>query len=264
MTAYKIADRPLSIFPIKRRIVVPVDASFSQVKQTFEDWSMYETVIRHDYMRHQELASALGKIAVTIGGPISIVDLGCGDAWLASQAFDKVRPHRYWAVDLSESAVDRARKHVAPWGGGATITRGNLAEFVVGVSSESANLVLASNSVHHFQSDEKATIVRDCFRILAPGGVFCWVDPVRNPEESRDGYLGRLTKVMRHDWIALNADQLERATEHVLSSDYPETESWMLEHAAQAGFKFEGRFLQDELFGGWKFVKPASSQLFCI
>jgi ubiquinone/menaquinone biosynthesis C-methylase UbiE len=235
---------------------VPVDASFSQVKQTFEDWSMYETVIRHDYMRHQELASSLGKIA-TIGRPIAIVDLGCGDAWLASQAFGNVHPRRYSAVDLSESAVDRAQAHVAPWGIGATVTRGNLAEFVTGVLSESANLVLASNSLHHFQSDQKAAIVRDCFRILEPSGIFCWIDPVRNPGESRDGYLGRLTSVMRHNWKALNTDQLQRVTEHVLSADYPEPEAWMLDQAAKAGFEFATRFLHDNLFGAWKFVKPA-------
>jgi ubiquinone/menaquinone biosynthesis C-methylase UbiE len=236
---------------------VPVDASFSQVKKTFEDWAMYETVIRHDYMRHKELATALDEIAAAIEGAIAIVDLGCGDAWLASQAFRNANVRHYSAVDLSESAADRARNHVMPWGGRATVTRGNLAEFVAGFPSGGANLVIASNSLHHFQSDQKTAVVRDCFRILHPGGVFCWVDPVRNPGESRDGYLSRLTSVMRHNWMALNTDQLQRATEHVLSADYPEPEAWMLDQAARAGFKFDDRFLQHDLFGGWKFVKPA-------
>jgi ubiquinone/menaquinone biosynthesis C-methylase UbiE len=238
---------------------VPVESSFFEVKQTFEDWSLYETVIRHDYMRHKELAYSLGEIAGAIGS-LTIVDLGCGDAWLASQAFGKFHPERYSAVDLSGSAVERARVHVASWGDRVRITCGNLAEFLTSVPSQSANLVLASNSLHHFQSEQKATIVRDCFRILHRGGLLCWADPVLNPGESRDGYLGRLTKVMQFDWTALNADQLQRATEHVLSSDFPETEAWMLEQATKTGFKFAGRFLQDDLFGAWKFVKPASDK----
>ena len=61
---------------------------------------------------------------------------------------------------------------------------------------------------------------------------------------------------MQHDWVELTEVHRDRATEHVLLSDYPETEAWMRQHAEEAGFEFAGRFLQDDLFGAWKFTKP--------
>jgi hypothetical protein len=135
-------------------------------------------------------------------------------------------------------------------------TRDNIAECVAALPDESANLILASNSLHHFNSDGKGMIVRHCFRILSPGGILCWIDPARGPDESRQAYLTRLTNVMQHDWVELTVDQRRRATEHVWASDYPETEHWMLELTAQAGFAFASRFLNDSLFGAWEFTKP--------
>ncbi len=138
----------------------------------------------------------------------------------------------------------------------AKLICGNIADCVAALPNESANLILASNSLHHFSSADKTTIVEHCFRILQPAGILCWVDPVRNEGESRDAYLGRLTNTMQHDWVELTQVHRDRATEHVLLSDYPETEAWMRQHAEEAGFEFAGRFLQDDLFGAWKFTKP--------
>lgn len=232
------------------------DAAISRVKQTFEDWSMYEAVVRHDYMRHQELVRGLSSIAAGVSGGLSIVDLGCGDAWLATNAFRGLPVESYHAVDLSESAVDRARDNVNMWGQAATVEQGDIAEFVAKLAAESANFILASNSLHHFDAGGKAAILGHCFRSLRPSGVLCWIDPIRTENESRDEYLTRLTTIMLNDWTGLSEDQRRRATQHVWDSDYPETESWMRQTCEQAGFSFGRRFLQDELFGAWTFLKP--------
>src|SRR5690349_12531759 len=129
------------------------DAAISEIKETFENWVMYEAVIRHDYMCHRELIEQLRGIAVGVAGELQIVDLGCGDAWLASQAFCKLPIASYRAVDLSESAAERARQHVAPWESRAEVYCGDLAAFVANPPDQSANFVLASNSLHHFGSD---------------------------------------------------------------------------------------------------------------
>ena len=72
--------------------------------------------------------------------------------------------------------------------------------------------------------------------------------------------MHRLTTVMQDDWTALSLDQRRRAVQHVLTSDYPETEAWMQTHAAQAGFQPGVRILEDQFFGTWKFVKPGASE----
>jgi ubiquinone/menaquinone biosynthesis C-methylase UbiE len=233
-----------------------LDSSISRIKETFENWEMYAAVVRHNYMLHDELIGGLKTIAAKVPGGLRMVDLGCGDSWLATSAFRDFKVDSYLGVDLSESATQRGRQNTAPWGSHARLICGNIAECVAAEPDRSANLILASNSLHHFSSGDKTAIVRHCFRILSSGGILCWVDPARDEGESREAYLARLTNVMQHEWVELTVDQRRRATEHVWASDYPETENWMLELTAQAGFAFTGRFLHDSLFGAWEFIKP--------
>jgi len=229
--------------------------SIARVKEVFEQWAMYDAVVQADYMRHAELVVALAEWAQKSGKPLRIVDLGCGDAWLATHAFREATVEQYRGVDVSDSAVERARQHVAIWPGRAEVVAGNLADFLGGLSDGSANIVLASYSLHHFLGDAKISLISECHRILAAGGTFIWIDAVRREDESRDEYIARLTHTMEHDWPALNADQRARACAHVRESDFPETGSWMHKQVEQAGFRLGSTILHDEFFDGWAFVQ---------
>ena len=221
---------------------------------------MYDAVIRGDYMRHAELVATLSKWAREQQQPLRIVDLGCGDAWLATHSFREANVEQYRGVDVSDSAVERARNHVAIWPDRADVVAGNLAEFLRGQPDESANVVLASYSLHHFLSDQKIALIVDCGRVLAPGGSFIWIDAVRGEDESREGYIDRLTLVMHHDWTALTEEQRTLACNHVRESDFPETGRWMRDHVERAGFQLAHTILHAEFFAGWMFTKSTESQ----
>jgi ubiquinone/menaquinone biosynthesis C-methylase UbiE len=133
---------------------------------------------------------------------------------------------------------------------------GNLAETLRSMPSESANTVLASYSLHHFSTDDKLQLVDEVWRLLTAGGAFIWIDAVRDDRESRDAYIDRLTQVMEHDWTGLTVEQRRRGVEHVRTSDYPETKSWMLRNVEDAGFRPSGTLLEGEFFDGWVFTKP--------
>jgi ubiquinone/menaquinone biosynthesis C-methylase UbiE len=229
--------------------------SIARVKEVFEQWAMYDAVVQADYMRHAELVAALARWARDFGQPLRIVDLGCGDAWLATHAFCDAKVEQYRGVDVSESAIERARAHVAIWPGRAKVVAGNLAEFLSSLSDESANVVLASYSLHHFLSDAKDALIAECHRILTLGGTFIWIDAVRRDDETRDAYIDRLTHTMQDDWPALTQDQRASACAHVRESDFPETGRWMREHVEQAGFRIGATILSDEFFAGWAFIK---------
>jgi ubiquinone/menaquinone biosynthesis C-methylase UbiE len=229
--------------------------SFARVKEVFEQWAMYDAVVQAGYMRHAELVATLADWARKQTAPLRIVDLGCGDSWLATHAFREANVAQYRGVDVSDSAVERARKHVAIWPGGAEVTAGNLADFLRHVPEDSANVVLASYSLHHFSSDAKISLIAECRRVLVPGGTFVWIDAARNDDESRDAYIDRLTHVMQRDWTALPADQRTKACAHVRESDFPETGRWMLEQVQSAGFRLANTILDDEFFDGWAFTK---------
>ncbi len=93
------------------------DPDVARVKEVFEQWAMYDAVVRADYMRHAELAAGLAEWAAAYGRPLSIVDLGCSDAWLATHAFRNANVEHYLGVDLAESSIERARENLAIWPG---------------------------------------------------------------------------------------------------------------------------------------------------
>ena len=232
------------------------DPDVARVKEVFEQWAMYDAVVQHDYMRHAELVRALGEWAAAFGRPLSIVDLGCSDAWLATHAFRNANVEHYLGVDLAESAIERARGNLEIWPGRVELVCGNLAEVLAERPAASANVVLASYSLHHFSTGDKLKLIDEIRRLLVPGGAFVWIDAVRDEGESRDQYIDRLTRVMSHDWVGLSVEQRERGVTHVRTSDFPETKSWMLEQVEAAGFRPGATFLVDEFFDGWAFVKP--------
>ena len=229
--------------------------AFARVKETFEQWAMYDAVIQADYMKHAELAAALADWARNQAKPLRIVDLGCGDAWLATHVFRDANVQSYHGIDVSESAVERARGNTAIWPGRAEVAAGNLADFLHSQSPASANMVLASYSLHHFMTEAKLTLIADCHRVLEPGGTFVWIDAVRREDESRDAYIARLTDTMHREWSMLSEEQCTRACDHIRESDFPETALWMGEHVRAAGFQLADTVLESEFFDGWAFVK---------
>jgi ubiquinone/menaquinone biosynthesis C-methylase UbiE len=231
--------------------------SFSRVKEVFEGWAMYEAVVAADYMHHAELVATLAAWARKQTVPLRIIDLGCGDAWLAAQAFRDANVASYHGVDVSDSATELARDNIAIWPGRSQVVAGNLAGFLHARPDATANVILASYSIHHFASAAKIDVIRECHRVLAPGGTFIWIDAVRRSDESRDAYIARLTRVMHDDWTHLTVDQREKACTHVRESDFPETSQWMLEHVASARFSPPITVLQRDFFSGWAFAKPA-------
>lgn len=88
-----------------------------RVKEVFEQWAMYDAVVRNDYMCHAELASGLDAWATRFGRPLRIIDLGSSDSWLATHAFREAEVDHYLGVDLAESSIERARGNVAIWPG---------------------------------------------------------------------------------------------------------------------------------------------------
>jgi ubiquinone/menaquinone biosynthesis C-methylase UbiE len=229
--------------------------SFSNVKEVFDQWSMYEAVVEADYMYHAELVATLAAWAQKQSEPLRIIDLGCGDAWLSTHAFRDAKVASYRGVDVSDSASELARTNIAIWPGRHEVVAGNLADFLRQSPTASASVILASYSIHHFASDAKIELISECWRVLVPGGTFIWIDAVRNDTESRDAYINRLTNVMHNHWTALTPDQRQKACMHVRQSDYPETGDWMRQQIEAVGFRPASTILAQDFFRGWAFTK---------
>lgn len=220
------------------------------VKQTFEQRSMYDAVVTGNYMYHAELIAALAAWAQEFARPLRIVDLGCGDASLAMKSFAGATVEQYVGIDLAESSIEQARVSTAAWRDRVELICGNLFDALHGLAGGSANVVLASYSLHHFSTADKVKLLGEIRRVLEPRGVLLWIDAVREEGQSRDEYVNALADDIRRDWTLLSVEERDRAAEHVLTSDFPETENWMMEATEAAGFKVHGTLLDAERFWG--------------
>jgi ubiquinone/menaquinone biosynthesis C-methylase UbiE len=205
-------------------------------------------------MHHAELIAALKAWAKEFGRPLWIVDVGCGDASLAVKSFAGAQVEHYVGVDIAESSIEQARANTATWNGRVELICGNLFDSLHSMANGSANVVLASYSLHHFSTADKVKLLREIGRVLEPVGVLLWIDAVRNEGVSRDEYVNGLASEIERDWTLLSAEERRRGAEHVLSSDFPETESWMTEATAAAGLVVKSRLLGGGRFRGWSFA----------
>ncbi len=112
---------------------------------------------------------------------LAVLDVGCGTGMLLRRLKDAFPKSVVWGLDLSPHMLARAMTKwldLDPF----HVTRGD-SEFLP-FAEGSFDVVVCSNSFHHFPSQGKVVI--EMARVLKPGGIACVVDG------SIDGPLGKL------------------------------------------------------------------------
>lgn len=107
-------------------------------------------------------------------GPARVLEVGCGEGLLAD-AIRRTADERglalaYTGLDVSDSALELARPHVQ-----GTLLCGDATEVVAGLATDSQDLVIAKNLLHHL--DDPAAFLREAGRVTAPGGVIVAFEP---------------------------------------------------------------------------------------
>ena len=225
----------------------------------FDEWSLYSRILLHDYMRHQAISRLLRAFLAACGGPLRVVDLGCGDGWMAYECLKNSPVSLYVGIDTSSDALARLQTRPPigglPVGASRDLRCVDVRLAVGQFPKDVFNVVLASYCVHHFSQAEKTALLGDICRILEPGGMFFWVDEVRRPGQTRDEYCQALEQDMRLNWTALSRQEIEETLDHLRRFDFPEEESWMVQAANSAGFAAPTTLFRDDLFGCLAFVK---------
>jgi SAM-dependent methyltransferase len=157
------------------------------------------------------------RISQTIQGCQEVVDLGCGPATQLAQVAQLNPAIRFHGVDLSETMLEDARRHVGALGLKNTrFSQGDITQLDF-LPSHSADGVISTMAFHHLPTREH---LRACFReirrVLRPGGALYLVD------------FGRLKSLKSVIYFAyLNAAHQP----HLFSLDY--------ERSLRAAFLFE-------------------------
>ncbi|MFM2012491.1 MAG: hypothetical protein RLZZ396_1275, partial [Planctomycetota bacterium] len=106
---------------------------------------------------------------------------------------------------------------------------GDIRESIQRLASQSFDLVLASYSLHHYQRDDKESILREIARVLTPQGRLLWIDIACLEGEDRSGYVSRIEHEIQTQWKTMPQKHREDSIQHIRNHDFPEQQSWMIQ-----------------------------------
>lgn len=207
-----------------------------EVKRFFRQWNVYQKVIAHNYMLHQEVASFLSTALAGLGNRgLRILDLGCGDAAMIAGLGPALSIESYRGVDLSGPALDFARKNLESLDCDKRFVENNFLNEIMSLSGE-YDVIIAGYSLHHLSQDEKILFFQRAHALLGEGGRVVIYDLVRRNDESRSQYLDRLCRYYGENWHQITAEELEAIFDHIKNSDYPEQEGFFEKMATQFNY----------------------------
>ena len=211
----------------------------------FDEWTTYEKVVANDYMHHRAFFAALEQeIHTRLDEPLSIIDVGCGDCTCVLPLLRSIAVESYTGIDLSETALSRARSQLEEAGIPFMLHCGTMLEELPLVDTE-VSLAIASFSLHHLELAEKREVLEQCLRLLEPGGMLAVIDVFLEEDESRQGYYQRWEANARSGYQALEPVEMEELLAHVRACDIPETLSSYDELGQAAGFRCVTPVAQD-------------------
>lgn len=214
-------------------------------------WELYQKIIRRNYMRHEEIVGALRAATNALpANELSILEVGCGDAYAVSQALRNRKDVHYTGIDMSQHALDYAGKNLAPHGWELDLQAGNMFELVPRIEKR-FDVIIGGYSLHHFGADRKEILLKQFRPLLTDDGVAIVYDIYKRDGEAREEYLERLLAICRESWSEMDDTQMEQIHDHVRNNDHPESLESMKQLAERSGFsKFENVYRdEDELYG---------------
>jgi SAM-dependent methyltransferase len=207
----------------------PEQAVFQQA------WRIYRVLINENYMFHREAYACLRQfLTEEIGRPFRFLDIACGDATPSVEALKGTDIAAYYGIDLSETALDLARKTLTVLACPVTLVH---ADFVDALATwtEPVDFAWIGFSLHHLTRDEKRAVLSTIRHILPDDGHLLFYEDTSPDGEHREGWLARWD-AQRPDWTAYSLEDWAEITAHVHAADYPETVSTWKALAKEAGF----------------------------
>ncbi|UWX57448.1 methyltransferase domain-containing protein [Chlorobaculum sp. MV4-Y] len=199
-------------------------------------WGAYQKVISHNLMFHREIATAVATLFESRPGPLHLIDLGCGDASHIVKLFKPGQLEEYCGCDLSQFALDKARKNLEPFGAAVNLCSKDMLSALREAPESHYDIVYSSYALHHPPAESKQAVFSECRHVLRDNGCIILVDVMRDEGQARQEYLYSYNKTVRTQWEALTPDERNQVQEHIRSCDFPETASTLEQLARNAGF----------------------------
>ncbi|WP_353570860.1 SDR family oxidoreductase [Candidatus Albibeggiatoa sp. nov. BB20] len=200
-----------------------------------QEWTIYRKVVDLNLLSHKEIAATLKQFLITpYEQPISLLDLGCGDALIPSQILVDVPISSYTGVDLSSFALSCAKKNMVTCHFEKDFVEGNLTEVVAKYQGK-FDVIIAGYSIHHLSLKDKQSLFISARKALKQNGYFLIYDAVCESGEKREDYLKRHWGMYKHPKVTEAEHNL--IYDHLKSDDYPESLETLAELANSSGFQ---------------------------
>lgn len=112
-------------------------------------------------------------------GPQLLIELGCGEGFLAEGLLQRFPEVNLLALDGSPAMLELAAERLARFGARAECRRFSLGERDWRTPGTGALAVVSSLVLHHLQGPEKRTLFEDIHSMLVPGGVLAIADLIQ-------------------------------------------------------------------------------------
>jgi SAM-dependent methyltransferase len=235
----------------------------SNSAEIFQQWSLYDRIIRLNYMKHREMAEGVARTAQMAGAACRVLDLGCGDGRMAAMGLEGTTCESYHGIDLSGEAIAAAKENLVLGDATIAFTQGDLVIAGSLLSDQwrhdrvkPVNTLLASYSLHHLPDDVVQNLLSALSSAMDRPGWFCWIDLCTYPDEARSTYLNRFYRDELTTWTELTPADVSAVIAHMNSSDFPLSESHRLEVAARAGFALHRPLYRDDFYAAHLFELP--------
>jgi len=196
----------------------------SAVDVFLKSWQVYQDIIAHNYMFHNEISSAVREVLRRFNPDqkLNVLDLGCGDGSMTLTLLPPERIATYIGCDLSKPALDIAQRQIEALSLCAKLLCDDMLKVAEELPDQSIDLVLSSYAVHHLTANNKEHLVDQVARVLKPGGQFVLIDIFREPTEDRAAYMQQYMDVLRKTWCKLSPEAQGLVVNHATEYDYPE------------------------------------------
>jgi SAM-dependent methyltransferase len=233
-------------------------------KNFFDEWSIYDQVLDHNYMHHDEIYRDVQRILADRyeSRPFAILDLGCGSARHLVRALKGRSVSRYVGYDLSDVALAHATRNLVELGGPFEVRQGDLLEGVR-AGGETFDVIFTSFALHHLAFAEKSTFFQFAYRRLNQDGMLLLIDTARDDGEDREIYLDRYCAWLRSRCETLSPEGLDLLCTHIRNNDFPETAGRLEAMGARAGFSRPGKINRFRWHHTWCFNKAQAESPDC-
>jgi ubiquinone/menaquinone biosynthesis C-methylase UbiE len=193
-------------------------------------WSIYKTIVQHDFMHHRALLEAVEQVlkhyfeGAPAGHRPHFVDLGCGDADPLAAVLRNLPLGSLLGLDQASSVLPLAAKALGEVPYPCDWIQGELLEWATAATPQNhpVDILYSSFAIHHLDGESQEAFLAGVRQKINANGIFLWADIFREPGESIDDFRLRYTQRMTDHWGgALQPQQLAHACFHVSHYDLP-------------------------------------------